>query len=157
MQNTRRPSRQPMTNFTQSNPCADYSDKVQVKVCTPTTRHVWNWRWTLQTINAETLRSNAFITSQPVAYEPGGVGAAVSPGLKNSGQTLFIRASSSCSKILKDKNYFNTVKNFRANSVFQGKSRLFKILNDKNIYSLQWIQGTPCFSGQAQVAQKSLI
>jgi len=41
------------------------------------------------------------------------------------------RARSSCSKILKDKKYFNTVKLFRANSVFQGKRRLFKILNDK--------------------------
>jgi len=41
------------------------------------------------------------------------------------------RASSSCSKVLKDKKYFNTVKIFRTNSVFQGKRRLFKILNDK--------------------------
>jgi len=37
------------------------------------------------------------------------------------------RASSSCSKILKDKKYFNAVKNFRAN----------------------------CFSGQTQVVQHS--
>ena len=49
----------------------------------------------------------------------------------NSGHTLFFRASSSCSKILKDKKYFNTVKIFWPNSVFQGKRRLFKILNDK--------------------------
>ena len=41
------------------------------------------------------------------------------------------RASLSCSKILKDKKYFNTVENFRENSVFQSKRRLFKILNDK--------------------------
>jgi len=27
----------------------------------------------------------------------------------------------------------------------------------KNIYSMQWIQGTLCFSGQAQVTQKSWI
>jgi len=40
------------------------------------------------------------------------------------------RASSSFSKILKDKIYFNTVKNSRADFVFQGKRRLFKILND---------------------------
>jgi len=40
------------------------------------------------------------------------------------------RASSSFSKILKDKKYFNTVKNSRADSVFQGKRKLFKILND---------------------------
>jgi len=41
------------------------------------------------------------------------------------------RASSSFSKILKDKKYFNTVKNSRADPVFQGKRRLLKILNDK--------------------------
>jgi len=39
----------------------------------------------------------------------------------NSGHTLFFRASTSCSKVLKDKKYFNAVKNFGANSVFQGK------------------------------------
>jgi len=49
----------------------------------------------------------------------------------NSGQTLFFRASASCSKILIAKGIFNRVKNFRANSVFQGKRKLFKILNDK--------------------------
>jgi len=42
------------------------------------------------------------------------------------------RASASCSKILNDKKYFTTVKNFRAtlffraNSVFQGKRKLLK-------------------------------
>jgi len=41
-----------------------------------------------------------------------------------------LSASASFSKILKDKKYFNAVKNFRANSVFQGKRMLFKILND---------------------------
>jgi len=40
------------------------------------------------------------------------------------------RASASSSKVLKDKKYLNAVKNFRANSVFQGKGKLFKILND---------------------------
>jgi len=39
------------------------------------------------------------------------------------------RASASSSKILKDEKYFNAVKNFRVNSVFQGKRKLFKILN----------------------------
>jgi len=39
-------------------------------------------------------------------------------------------ASTSSSKILKDKKYFNAVKNFRKNSVFQGKCQLLKILND---------------------------
>jgi len=75
------------------------------------------------------------------------------------------------------------VKNFRANSVFQGKRRLFKILNDKK-YILNTVnsgtlcfqgkhkllknpecknyiqysenfQGKLCFSGQAQVVQNS--
>ena len=39
----------------------------------------------------------------------------------------FFRASASCSKILNDKKYiFNTAKNFRTNSVFQGKCKLLK-------------------------------
>jgi len=40
--------------------------------------------------------------------------------LRISGQTLLFRASKSCSKVLKDKKYFNTVKSFRA-TVFPGK------------------------------------
>ena len=41
--------------------------------------------------------------------------------------TPFFRASASCSKILNEKKYiFNTVKNFRAHSVFQDKRKLFK-------------------------------
>jgi len=40
------------------------------------------------------------------------------------------RASASSSKTLKDKKYFNAVKIFRANSVFQDKRKLFKIMND---------------------------
>ena len=36
------------------------------------------------------------------------------------------RASSDFSKILKDTKYFNTVKNSRADSVFQGKQKLLK-------------------------------
>jgi len=39
----------------------------------------------------------------------------------NSGYPLFFRASVSCSKLLNVKSIFNTVKNFTANSVFQGK------------------------------------
>jgi len=49
----------------------------------------------------------------------------------NSGHTLFFRASASCSKILKYKKYFNAVKIFGANSVFHGKWKLLKILNNK--------------------------
>jgi len=44
----------------------------------------------------------------------------------NSGRTLFFRASANCSKILNVKWIFNTVKNFRAHSVFQGKRKLPK-------------------------------
>jgi len=36
------------------------------------------------------------------------------------------RASSSSSKILKNEKYFNAVKIFRANSIFQGKHKLLK-------------------------------
>ena len=42
----------------------------------------------------------------------------------NSGYTLFFTASASCSKILNVKSIFNTVKNVRANFVFQGKSKV---------------------------------
>jgi len=45
---------------------------------------------------------------------------------KFSANSVF-RASSSFS----DRKYFKTVKNSRADSVFQGKCGLFKILNDK--------------------------
>jgi len=53
------------------------------------------------------------------------------PRLEKFSANSVLKASSSCSKILKDKKYFNTVKIFRANSVFQGKRKLFKILSDK--------------------------
>ena len=66
-----------------------------------------------------------------VAYEARG-GAAV-PRLDKFRANAVFRASSSCSKILKDKKYFNTAKSFRADSVFQGKCRLFKILNDTKL------------------------
>jgi len=64
----------------------------------------------------------------------------------NSGHSLFFRASASFSKIRKDKEYFNTEK-VQDNSVFQDKRKLFKILNDKKINTVN--------SGQTQVAQKS--
>jgi len=50
----------------------------------------------------------------------------------NSGHALFFRASASCSKVLKDKKYFNTVKSFRATLLFRAR-KLFKNLNDKKI------------------------
>ena len=52
-----------------------------------------------------------------------------------SRHTLFFRESTSCSKILNVKTIFNAVKSFRANSVFQGKRKLFKILKDKNTFN----------------------
>ena len=45
---------------------------------------------------------------------------------KIPGKILFFRASASCSKILIVKSILHTVKNSRANSVFQGKSKLLK-------------------------------
>jgi len=77
------------------------------------------------------------------------------PGLKTFRANSVFRASASCSKFLNDKNYFNTVKNFRANFVFQGKSKLLKNVRWQKIYSVQWIHATACYSGQAQVAQNS--
>jgi len=71
----------------------------------------------------------------------------------NSGQTLFFKASPSCSKILNVKCIFNKVKIFRANSVFQGKRSCSKILNSKIcIQYSENFQGNS-FSGQAQVAK----
>ena len=56
----------------------------------------------------------------PICVRGGGSGGRPPPpGLKNFRATLFFRASASCSKIL----------------------------NHKNTYSAQWIQGTLCFSG----------
>jgi len=48
----------------------------------------------------------------------------------NSGNTLFFRASTSYSKVLKDKKYSNTVKRFRATLFFRVR-KLFKNLNDE--------------------------
>jgi len=75
----------------------------------------------------------------------------------NSGHTLFFRASTNCSKILKDKKYFNAIKNIRTNSVFQGRHKLLKNLECKNyIQHSEKFQSKLRFPGQAQVAQKSL-
>jgi len=47
--------------------------------------------------------------------------------VKIFGETMFLRASASRSKNLNDKKYiFNTVKIFRANSVFQDNVKLLK-------------------------------
>jgi len=69
--------------------------------------------------------------------------------------TLFFRANASCSKILNVKIKLDTVKNFRAHSVFQGKRKLLKNPECKKyIQYSEKFQGTLYFLGQAQVAQK---
>ena len=55
--------------------------------------------------------------------------------VKNFRAHSVFRASTSCLKILNDKKYFNTVKIFRANSVFWASASCSKILNDKNYFS----------------------
>jgi len=68
--------------------------------------------------------------------------------------TLFFRASASCSKILKDTEYFNTVKNSGQTLFFWVSAELLKILNGKKyIQYSENFQGKLCFSGQAQFAQ----
>jgi len=59
-------------------------------------------------------------------------------------------------KSLLVKNIFNSVKNFRGNSVFQGKRKFYKILNVNSIFTrVEIFRATLFFSRQAQVAQKS--
>ena len=71
--------------------------------------------------------------------------------------TLFFRASASCSNILNDKKcIFNTVKNLRANSVFQGKRNFLKNPECKKYIQYSEIFQGNCFSGQAQSCSKIL-
>ena len=74
-------------------------------------------------------------------------------GLKNISANSVFRASTTCSKIVNDKKYLNTVKNSRATLV-QGKRKLLKNPECKGIFNTV-NSGQLCFSGQAQVAQKS--
>jgi len=85
-------------------------------------------------------------------------GEAAPPSLKIfRTNSVFQGKRYSCSKILDDKKYCNTVKNSRA-TVFQGNPKCSNILNDKkHIFITVKIPGQLCFSGQAQVAQKSWI
>ena len=83
-------------------------------------------------------------------------GEADPPVSKISGHTLFFRASASHSKILNVKIIFNTVKIFRAHSVFQGKRKLLKTLECKKYKFKAVISGQLCFSGQAQSCSKIL-
>ena len=62
----------------------------------------------------------------------GGVrGGGRPPWLEKIRANSAFRASTSCSKVLKDKKYFHTVKNFMA-TLFYRAGKLFKNLNDKN-------------------------
>jgi len=53
------------------------------------------------------------------------------PGLNNFMSNSVFRAIASCSKVLNDKKYFNTVKNSRATLFFRASASCTKILNDK--------------------------
>ena len=69
---------------------------------------------------------------------------------KISGQTLFFRASASCSKILNDKKYFQYSENFQVNSGFKGKRKLLKNPEQwKNfqysVFSAYSLRGDPCY------------
>ena len=59
-----------------------------------------------------------------------------------------LMANASSSKILKDKKYFNTVKKSRADSLFQGKRRLFKILKDKKFIQYGEFRAHSVFQGK---------
>ena len=67
-----------------------------------------------------------------VAYEAGWRegGGLPPPWLENFRANSVFRASTSCSKVLKDKKYFNTVKSFRATLFFRAR-QFFKNLNNK--------------------------
>ena len=73
------------------------------------------------------------------------------PRLEKFRANSVFRASQSFSKILKDKKYFNTVKNSRAVSVFQGKRRLFKILKDKQYIQYGEFRAHSVFQGKQKL------
>ena len=60
----------------------------------------------------------------------------------------FFRVSASFSKILDDEKYFNSVKNSREDSVFQGKLRLFKIVKDKKYIQYGEFRAHSVFQGK---------
>jgi len=80
-----------------------------------------------------------------------GVGGSGCPlGLENFRANSVFRASATCSEILNDKKYLNSVKNSRA-TVFQCKRELLKSWAIKNTYSVQWIQGPSGFQGKRKL------
>jgi len=73
--------------------------------------------------------------------------------VKNSRAPLFFRASAGYSKLLNNKKYlFNTVKNIRAPSVFQGKDKLLKNYECKGCipYSEEFL-GNSVFQGKRKL------
>ena len=75
--------------------------------------------------------------------------------MQNIRATLFFRASA-C-KLLETREcitYIQYSEKFQSPLFFRASASYSKILNNKNMYSIQYIQGTFCSSGQAQVAQK---
>jgi len=71
--------------------------------------------------------------------------------VKIFGADLFFKASASCSKILNDKIYFNTVKNPRATLFSRASAICSKIQNNKKYIFSNVNSGHPLFSGPAQV------
>jgi len=70
----------------------------------------------------------SFVT---IGVRGGGSGGGRPTGLKKFRPNSVFRASASCSKILSDKKYFNTVKNSRATLFFKPSASCSKILNDQ--------------------------
>ena len=78
--------------------------------------------------------------------------------IKNIFQYNEFRACASCSKIVNVKSIFNTVKIFRASSVFQGKRKVAQKSWMLKIYSIQWkLSGKTVFEGMCKAAQKSWL
>ena len=67
------------------------------------------------------------------------------------------RASISCSKILNDKKYFNTVKNFRSNLFFRAWASCSKILNDKKytVNTVKIFRENSVFQGRCKLFKKA--
>jgi len=69
--------------------------------------------------------------------------------LKKFRASYVFRASTIFSKIPNDKRYFNTGKNFRAHSVFQGKHRLVKNPERKKYIQYSEFRATLFFMASA--------
>ena len=154
-------------------PCSSLSEnRINVKENPAFVRSTWSHRlWHLRTILIRFNNYNHRRTRRGVG------GGGCPPGLKIFRANSVFRASASCSKILNDNKYFNTVKNSRATLFFRANASCSKILNDKkyifsivnsgdplffrasascskllHVKCIQWkTSGQLCFSGQAQL------